>query len=122
MLPRLQATMRAAHIKSDIGRVNLQREVHIHGVKRVQNRDKPFSKVIIPLLQKRLTRWRESVAGIPDARSAKSVYDSRKVDVSARLGIDDVSAGFPALLQVLPGSLTNPLRPPPPPALTRTNR
>src|SRR5260370_32992577 len=90
---RIQGPIRRADIKSDLGWVAFQGEVHMHGVKCVQNRDKPFSKVIIPFLQKRLTRRRESVAGVPDARTAKSIYDSRKVDVFARLGIDEVSAG-----------------------------
>src|SRR6266478_826787 len=122
ILHRIQGAVRRADIKSDLGRVDFQREVHIHGVKCVQNRDKPFSKVVISLLQKRLTRWRESVAGMPDARSAKSIYDSGKVDVFARLGIDEVSAGFGALFQALRGPLTNTFRIAVTPDLRRKNR
>src|ERR1700730_10350834 len=81
----LQSSMRRADIKRDLGWVHLQGKVYIHRVKRIQNGDKPFSKVIISLLQKYLTGWRKCITSVPNAGPAKSVYHGREVDVFVRL-------------------------------------
>src|ERR1700745_1220967 len=90
--------------------MHFQSEVHVHSVKDVQNRGEPPSEVFKTLLQERLTDRRKSVTGMPDAGSAESVNNSREVNVRVRLGINEVSAGFSALFQVLRGALAHGFR------------
>src|ERR1700751_1861102 len=95
--------------------MNLESEVNVQRVERVQDWQKALSEIIETFLQELLARWRKSVTGVPDRGTGKPADHRRKTQILVRFGVEKISAGsrrsFHVFCCTLPHAFGMPITP-----------
>src|ERR1700757_131320 len=87
--------------------MNLESEVNVQRVERVQDWQKALSEIIETFLQELLARWRKSVTGVPDRRTGKPADHRRKTQILVRFGVEEISAGSRRNFHIFRRALTH---------------
>ena len=105
---RLECPFRAGNVESNLGRVYLKREVHVHFLEHVEDRQRALRKIIEALLQVFLAGGREGVKRMPDGGPGKAVHD-RGEHLLVRAGIEEPARRAGRVLDFLGGAATHAL-------------
>jgi len=103
-------TLGGSDVEGDFGGVDFEGEVHVQGVKSVEDWAKAIREIFETFVPVILVGWWEGVDGVPNAGSGESVNRYREVIGSSGFGVEEFTGSFSGVDHALGGTLANAFR------------